>query len=90
MVAPQNIGNKEVICKIFQDKELRDDMASAGVFWLTGGAGAIGEKHLRMIVRRAGKILCKDQRSGVAQSKNLLSSPYILLTFDSEMCYHRF
>ena len=68
MVALQNIENKEVICKIFQDKELRDDLASAGGFWLTGGAGTIGEKLLRMIVRRAGKILCKgseirDQRS---------------------------
>jgi hypothetical protein len=34
----QNIENKGVACKIFQDKELREVMASVGRFRLTGGA----------------------------------------------------
>jgi hypothetical protein len=29
MASLQNLQNKEVICKIFQDKELRDFVASA-------------------------------------------------------------
>ena len=37
MVALQNIENKEVPCKIFQDKELRAVLASVGGFRLTGG-----------------------------------------------------
>jgi hypothetical protein len=37
-VALQNIENNEVPCKIFLDKELRDVLASAGGFRLTGGA----------------------------------------------------
>jgi hypothetical protein len=38
MVALQNIENKEVPCKIFQDKDLRDVSASVGGFRLEGGA----------------------------------------------------
>jgi hypothetical protein len=38
MVALQNIENKEVPCKIFQDKELRAVSASSGSFRLKGGA----------------------------------------------------
>ena len=38
MVALQNIENKEVPCKIFQDKDLRDVLAFAGSFRLDGGA----------------------------------------------------
>jgi hypothetical protein len=45
MVALQNRQNKGVICKILQDKELRDDSASSGVFWLKT-AGTMGEKSL--------------------------------------------
>jgi len=37
-VALQNIENKEVPCKIFLAKELRDDSASAGRFRLEGSA----------------------------------------------------
>jgi hypothetical protein len=37
-VAPQNIENNEVPCKIVQDKELRAVSASDGSFRLTGGA----------------------------------------------------
>ena len=36
--ALQNIENKEVPCKIFLDKELRDVSASVGNFRLEGGA----------------------------------------------------
>ena len=38
MVALQNIENKEVPCKIFLDKELREVSASIGRFRLDGGA----------------------------------------------------
>jgi hypothetical protein len=37
-VALQNIENKEVPCKIFLDKELRDVSVSSGSFRLDGGA----------------------------------------------------
>jgi hypothetical protein len=37
-VALQNIENNEVPCKIFLDKELRDDSATVGSFWLADGA----------------------------------------------------
>jgi hypothetical protein len=37
-VALHNIENKEVPCKIFQDKELRDVSAPIGSFRLKGGA----------------------------------------------------
>jgi hypothetical protein len=37
-VALQNIENKEVPCKIFQDKELRGVSVSSGSFRLDGGA----------------------------------------------------
>jgi hypothetical protein len=36
--ALQNIENKEVPCKIFQDKELQEFTASVGSFRLKGGA----------------------------------------------------
>jgi hypothetical protein len=46
--------------KIFQNKELSGDSASAGGFWLTDDAGTIEEELLRMIVRLAAELLCKQ------------------------------
>jgi hypothetical protein len=63
-VALQNPQNKGVPCKIVQDKELRDVLASADRFRLTGDtkgrAGTmICRKSSEIIVRRSGEIICK-------------------------------
>ena len=39
-------------------------MASSGGFWLTGGAGTMGDKPLRMIMRQSGEMICKHLRCG--------------------------
>jgi hypothetical protein len=60
MVALQNIGNNEVPRKIFQDKELRDILASVDSFRLKGGAKRtyrddVCRKTSEIIVREVGK-----------------------------------
>jgi hypothetical protein len=64
MVALQNIDNNEVICKIVQDKELRELSASSVGFRRSGDAGTIGEKLLSLIVQERGDIFCKHLRCG--------------------------
>jgi hypothetical protein len=58
MVALQNRHNKGVVCKIVQDKELRDVSASVGSFRLKGG-----RKTSKIIVRRSKEIICSVSRT---------------------------
>jgi len=54
MVSLQNLDNKEVPCKIVQDRELRDVSPFDGSSRLRCGAKTSG-----IIVRRSRKIICK-------------------------------
>ena len=59
MASLQNLQNKEVICKIFQAKELCVILAPNDSFRLEGGSKTPG-----IIVRRSTEIICSHLRWG--------------------------
>ena len=58
MVSLYNLQNKGVICKIVQDKELRDVLVSFGHFRMKNDRDN-WRKSLELIMRRSREIICK-------------------------------